>query len=79
MLEEIKSYEAKTKFPELLRRIEQGEELTITKHGKAIADIVPSRNNEKTRAIQAIKNILSLKKNNVSDAKLKTLKESGRK
>lgn len=40
---EIGSYEAKTKLPELLRQVKTGKSFTITNHGKAVADLVPSR------------------------------------
>jgi prevent-host-death family protein len=39
---EIGSYEAKTKLPELLRRVKSGKSFTITNRGEAIADLVPS-------------------------------------
>ena len=39
---EIDSYEAKTRFPELLRQVKTGKSFTITNLGKAIADLVPS-------------------------------------
>ena len=38
MLERIGSYDAKTKLPEILRRVETGESFTITYRGKPIAD-----------------------------------------
>jgi prevent-host-death family protein len=34
-------YEAKTRLPELLARVEQGERVTITRHGKPVAALVP--------------------------------------
>ena len=37
----IGSYEAKTHLPALLKRVEAGESLTITRHGHPIARIVP--------------------------------------
>ncbi len=37
----IGSYEAKTHLPALLKRVEAGETLTITRHGHPIARIVP--------------------------------------
>ena len=79
MPEEIGSYEAKTKLPEILRRVESGEAFTITNRGKPIADLIPSRvgNQQKTEA--AINNILKAKKHKVSDDVLRDLKESGRK
>ena len=37
----IGAFEAKTKFSELLERVAQGEEFTITKHEKPVARLVP--------------------------------------
>ena len=42
---EVGAFEAKTKFSELLRKVEQGERFTITLRGKAIADIIPTEPN----------------------------------
>ncbi|WP_424194666.1 type II toxin-antitoxin system Phd/YefM family antitoxin [Ampullimonas aquatilis] len=39
---EIGSYEAKTKLPELLRGVQEGNRYTITLRGAAIADLIPS-------------------------------------
>lgn len=37
----IDSFEAKAHLPELLHRVEQGETIVITDHGKAVAKLVP--------------------------------------
>ena len=37
----IGAFEAKTKFSELLERVSHGEEITITKHEKPVARLVP--------------------------------------
>ncbi len=34
-------YDAKTRFSELVERAETGEEITITRHGAAVAKLVP--------------------------------------
>jgi antitoxin (DNA-binding transcriptional repressor) of toxin-antitoxin stability system len=34
------AFEAKTRFGELLRRVEQGEEIVITRYGRAVARVV---------------------------------------
>lgn len=39
---EIGAFEAKNKLGMLLDRVEQGEEITITRHGKPIARLVPN-------------------------------------
>ena len=37
----IGSYEAKTHLPAILNRVEQGEQFTITRHGVAVAVLLP--------------------------------------
>lgn len=37
----VGAFEAKTKFSELLERVSQGAEVTITKHEKPVARLVP--------------------------------------
>jgi prevent-host-death family protein len=41
-METVGSYEAKTHLPRLLERVEQGETITITRHGKPVARLVPA-------------------------------------
>ncbi len=78
MLEEIGSYDAKTKLPQILRRVEAGEAFTITNRGKPVADIIPSRSGDRLKTQAAISNILKAKKHKVSDKLLNEFKESGR-
>ncbi len=42
-METIGSFEAKTHLPQLLERVANGEEITITKHGKPVAKLVPTQ------------------------------------
>jgi prevent-host-death family protein len=39
----VGAFEAKTKFSKLLERVRQGEEITITRHDKPIARLVPAQ------------------------------------
>ena len=39
-MESVGSFEAKTHLPQLLERVAQGEEFTITRHGKPVARLV---------------------------------------
>ncbi|MCY4211372.1 MAG: type II toxin-antitoxin system prevent-host-death family antitoxin [Gammaproteobacteria bacterium] len=78
-MKEIGSYDAKTNLPELLRRVESGEEFTITNRGKPIADLVPSRASALLKAQTAIANILQSKKYPMDDKTLSDLREIGRK
>ncbi|WP_257293764.1 type II toxin-antitoxin system Phd/YefM family antitoxin [Endozoicomonas sp. YOMI1] len=79
MLEEIGSYDAKTKLPEILRRVEAGESFTITNRGKPIADLIPSKAKSRSKAQSAIENLLKAKKPVVSESDLQELRECGRK
>jgi prevent-host-death family protein len=38
----VGAFEAKTKLSELLDKVEAGETITITRHGKAVARLVPA-------------------------------------
>ena len=37
----VGSFEAKTHLPQLLERVSRGERITITKHGRPVAMLVP--------------------------------------
>jgi prevent-host-death family protein len=39
----VGAYDAKTHFSEILERVEDGEEVTITRHGAPVARLVPIR------------------------------------
>lgn len=79
MQNEIGAYDAKTKLPEILRRVESGEAFTITNRGKPIADLTPSRSGSRMKTENAIRNILAAQKLAVSDEVLQELKNAGRK
>jgi prevent-host-death family protein len=38
----VGAYEAKTHLAELLDRVERGERITITRHGRPVAELIPS-------------------------------------
>lgn len=79
MSEKIDSSEAKTKLPEILRRVAVGEAFTITNRGKPIADLIPSRASDRLKTEAAIGTILKAKKHKMSDKVLAELKDLGRK
>ena len=58
----IGAYEAKTKFSELLDRVEKGEHVTITKHGRPVAVLVPSRRHDPERASEGFRRMRELAK-----------------
>jgi len=52
-MNEIGAFEAKNTLGSLLDRVEQGEEIVITRHGKPVARLIPSSggiNREQARA-----------------------------
>lgn len=78
MNEEIGSYDAKTRLPEILRRVAAGERFTITNRGKPVADLIPTRSGNEHHVKSAIANILKTKKHIVSDRDFAELKKQGR-
>ena len=72
------AYEAKVKFSELLRRVEQGERFVITKHGLPVAVLEPvsSHKRDVKEVIEAIKEFR--KKNTLGELKIRDLIEGGR-
>ncbi len=76
---EIGSYIAKTKLPEILRRVAEGESFTITNRGKPVAELTPSRSDESLRIKTAIDTLLQSKKHSMSASTLNELKADGRK
>jgi len=79
MLEQIGSYDAKTRLPEILRRVENGESFTITNRGRPVADLIPSRSDDQQKAAVAIDNILNARKHTLSNDLLDELRAIGRK
>jgi prevent-host-death family protein len=56
-------YEARTHFSDLLARVEQGDEITITRHGTPVAYLIPVRRKataeQRRRAISAMRALAS--------------------
>lgn len=50
---EIGAFEAKNKLSALLDRVEQGEEIVITRHGKPVARLVPNGSSIESSAANA--------------------------
>lgn len=56
-MREVGAYEAKTHLPKLLREVEAGETIVITRRGVPIARIVPTNQNRKDKVRAAIARI----------------------
>jgi prevent-host-death family protein len=59
-MKQVQASQAKAQLAELLDAVERGETVVITRHGKPIADLVPSevrRREEISRVIEEMDNI----------------------
>jgi prevent-host-death family protein len=61
-MREVQASEAKTHLPQLLDEVERGETLVITRHGRAIARIVPESQQQQKEIDNAIEGIQALRK-----------------
>lgn len=53
-MQRIQSTEAKARFAELLRTVERGETVVITRHGKAVAHLVPAHARDRANRQDAV-------------------------
>lgn len=58
----IGAFEAKTHFSSLLERAEKGEEITITKHGRPVARLVPAERRDTESIRRAIRDIEGIRR-----------------
>jgi prevent-host-death family protein len=79
-MREIRASEAKTHLPQLLSEVERGETLIITRHGRAIARIVPERDLRQEEVDAAIASIQSRRRrmSRITFAELKAARDEGR-
>jgi prevent-host-death family protein len=74
------TYDAKTRFSELIERVAGGEEFTITRHGLPIARLVPvkrkSTSQERRAAVEAMREIAA--RTSLGGLKIKDLINEGR-
>ena len=61
-MREVQASEAKTHLPRLLDEVERGETLIITRHGRAIARIVPETDRRQREIDEAHARIQELRK-----------------
>ena len=80
-MREIQASDAKARLPQLLDDVEGGETLIITRHGRAIARIVPEVNRRQEKVDRALASIRELRKRalKVSIEEIRSAKEEGRK
>jgi prevent-host-death family protein len=78
MLNEVGAYEAKTHLPTLLERVQRGEQITITKHGKPVARLVPIGRSSPDRRRDIVKRLKEFRKGQTLDVPVRQLIEEGR-
>lgn len=76
-MREVGVYNAKTQLPRLLDDVERGETITITRHGRPVARLVPvERRRTREEAVEAIKE--SRKRWRLDGISIRELIEEGR-
>ena len=80
-MREIQASEAKVHLPQLLDDVERGETLIITRHGRAIARLVPETNRRRAEIDSAIESIERLRRRTgkISVSELLSARDDGRK
>jgi prevent-host-death family protein len=80
-MREIQASEAKAHLPQLLDDVERGETLIITRHGRAIARIVPEVDRRQEEVDKAVAGIRALRQRNarVTVEELLSARDEGRK
>ena len=53
-MRELRATEAKARLAELLRVVETGETVAITRHGKRVAHLIPAPDRERARRKEAV-------------------------
>ncbi len=62
-MQEIGAFEAKNRLGSLLDLVEQGDEVTITRRGKAVARLVPAeRGFDRARARRAVEGVREVRR-----------------
>jgi len=78
MPSEVGAYEAKIHLPALLERVQRGEQITITKHGKPIARLVPIKRVDPDRRGKAIDKLKEFAKGRTLGVPIEQLVNEGR-
>jgi prevent-host-death family protein len=58
----VSAYEAKTHLPRLIREVERGETVIITRHGKPVAKLAPVDDQRRAEVSEAIERIKALRR-----------------
>lgn len=71
-------YEAKTKLPDLIKQVQQGERVTITNRGEPVADLVPSASRAAHQTQEAIVAIKAMRIATIDQEQFSEMRQRGR-
>jgi prevent-host-death family protein len=75
----VGAFDAKTHFSELLKEVEQGGQVIITKHGRPVAKLLPAQGLTQENICLAIQKILDFSKSHtLGNLDWKELRDEGR-
>jgi prevent-host-death family protein len=75
----VGAFEAKTHFSSLLERVEKGEQIIITRHGKPVAKLVPATGLDVQVVIETIARLKEFAKGqSLGGLSVRDLREEGR-
>jgi len=80
----VGAYDAKTRLSELLDRVEKGEQIVITRHGRPVARLVPEGRRDAAEALAAIDRITARRKAlaaqgvRITQAEIRAWRDEGR-
>lgn len=78
-MKSIGTYELKTRLSEILNAVEHGQTVIVTRHGKPIARIMPSRMAEREQVSQAVQSLLKFPRTRLpKGVTIRSLIEEGR-
>ncbi|MHB1678592.1 MAG: type II toxin-antitoxin system Phd/YefM family antitoxin [Sulfuriferula sp.] len=75
---EYGGYEAKTKLPDLIEQVQQGERITTTNRGKPVADLIPSASRVAQQTIEAIAAVKAMHTGTIDQAEFLSMRLRGR-
>jgi prevent-host-death family protein len=80
-MKQVQASEAKTHLPSLLDEVERGETLVITRHGRAIARLIPEPRQRQEEVDRAMADIEAIRKQSrpVSEEEVRAWIGEGRK
>ncbi len=77
-MQTVGAFEAKTHFSALLDKVEKGEQIVITKHGRIVAKLVPATAANQLRIQQAIAALKDLIHGHTLKGDWRKLRDQGR-